>query len=166
MDRIAVGKIQRSHGLNGFFKVYSYSGERAHFKKLTEVFLRIGEELRRYRVQHVHVSSNDVRLQLEGMESLDRIKPILGAEIWVDRRFACPLGEEEYYASDLSGCDVFKGESKVGTVRGIVEGNDLSMLEVESLRASTLLVPFTKHFVGEIDTEGRRIHLKGDYPVD
>ena len=40
MDDIAIGKIRTSHGVNGFVKVLSFSGQTDHFLKLKEFVLK------------------------------------------------------------------------------------------------------------------------------
>lgn len=40
MDEIAIGKIRTSHGVKGFLKVLSFSGETEHFFDLKEFVLK------------------------------------------------------------------------------------------------------------------------------
>ena len=61
MGRLAIGRIKKSHGVKGFFKVYSYSGETQHFKALKEVYLLLDGRQIPYRVDAVQSDSSGVR---------------------------------------------------------------------------------------------------------
>jgi 16S rRNA processing protein RimM len=166
MGRIAIGKIQRSHGVKGFFKVYSFSGETQHFIELKEVYLLTGRQYKKYRVKSVKVNPVSIRLQLEGIDTPEQVKKLTGTEIWVDRELASPLREGEYYISDLCRCHVYQDGKEVGRVTGLLEGSGETILEVLLQDGRKLLVPFKKHFVGEIDTDRRIISLKEAYVID
>ena len=160
---LAVGRVQTSHGLKGYLKVKSLSGEIEHLLRLKSVQVGVAGRLSRFEVQDVRRGPGTVLLKLAGIDDRDTGSEYRGQFIWVDRRFASALREEEYYVSDLEGCSLYQGTSLVGSVISVPEGGGGDYLEVESLEGDRLIVPFRKHFIGRVDIAGRRIELTEAY---
>jgi 16S rRNA processing protein RimM len=160
---IAVGRVQTSHGLKGYIKVKSLSGEIEHLLRLQSVHLGAPGALTRFQVENVRRGVGAVLLKLVGIDSPESVAVHRGQFIWVERRFASALGEEEYYTADLEGCRLFQGRALIGTVASVSEGGGGDFLEVESPEGKRLIVPFSKHFVGRIDIAERRIELTEAY---
>jgi len=166
MGRVAIGKIKKSHGVRGVFRVHSFSGESYHFTALKEVYLLLSDRYTRYRVDAVQTDSIGVRLKLEGIDSPEQVKKLTGTEIWVENQWACPLNEREYYASNLHQCRVYKGGKEIGHVSELVEGNGEVFLEVPSKTGKSLLIPFKEVFISDVDIDEGIITLTEEYTVD
>ena len=160
---LAVGKVQTSHGLKGYLKVKSLSGEIEHLLLLKSVYLGSPGELSLFEVEAVRRGVGTVLLKLVGIDDREGGDRYRGQFVWVDRQFASVLREEEYYIADLRGCRLFQGETLVGTVVAVPEGGGGEFLEVESPEGKRLIVPFSKHFVGAVDIADRRIELTEAY---
>ena len=160
---LAVGMVQTSHGLKGYIKVKSLSGEIEHLLCLKSVHLGSPGALTLFEVEHVRRGSGAVLLKLAGIDSPESAAGYRGQRIWVERRFASALAEEEYYTADLEGCRLYQNRVLVGTVVAVPEGGGGDFLEVESPEGKRLVVPFTKHFVGAVDLVERRIELTEAY---
>ncbi len=166
MGRLAIGKIKKSHGVKGFFKVYSYSGETQHFADLKEVYLLLDGRQILYRVDAVHCDSKGVRLKLEGIDTPEEIKKLTGAEIWVESKWAAHLREGEYYMADLSRCRVVQEGREIGPVVGLLEGNGELFLEVLPESGKTVLIPFKEVFIVDINIREGIISLTEVYTID
>ena len=162
---LAVGRVQTSHGLKGHLKVKSLSGEIEHLLRLESVQLGFPGELTIFQVEEVRRGAGSVLLKLAGIDSRETAAGYRGQFVWVDRRFASVLGEEEYYIADLEGCRLFKGNNLIGSVVAVPEGGGGDFLEVETPEGKRLIVPFSKHFVGGVDIADRRIELTEAYEL-
>lgn len=163
MEMIAIGKIRTSHGIRGFVKIVSYSGETDHFFDLKKVTLKSDRITREFDVEKVNPMGDSVILKLTGIDTPEKAKAIAGMEIWVPREKAAPLKEGEYYHADLYGCEMlFEGET-VGKVKSIIEGGGGELFEIELNSGESVLVPFRDEFVGEIFIEKKLIELKNDW---
>jgi 16S rRNA processing protein RimM len=158
---LAVGRVQTSHGLKGYLKVKSLSGEVEHLLRLKSV--RLGEALSLLEVQDVRSAAGAVLLKLAGIDDREAADGYRGQLVRVERRFASVLREEEYYITDLEGCRLYQGLTLIGSVVSVPEGGGGDFLEVESPEGKRLIVPFRKHFVGRVDIAGRRIELTEAY---
>jgi 16S rRNA processing protein RimM len=142
---LAVGRVQTSHGLKGYLKVKSLSGEIEHLLRLKSIRLGGAGKLTLFEVEDVRPGVGTVLLKLAGIDNRETGDEYRGQFVWVDRQFASVLGEEEYYISDLLGCRLFQGKI------------------LESTEGKRLIVPFSKHFVGAVDIADRRIELTEAY---
>lgn len=162
-ERIAIGRIRTSHGVRGFLKVESYSGETEHFLRLDRIELGDGARRRSFGVEEVHASAGHLLLKLEGLDSRETARAYAGWEIYVDRSLAAPLGDGEYYFSDLCKCDVVKGNRHLGKILSVCEGGGGELLEVELDSGKRSFVPFRKEFVGRVDIANHFVELEADW---
>jgi len=167
MDQIAIGFIRTTHGVKGYLKVESYSGERDHFLSLKQITLKSGGKGRSFTVEKIEPFGKGLLLKLQGLDNPESGKAFSGWEIWVDRQFAAPLNAGEFYQADLCGCRLMFQDTWVGTVKSMVQGGNGDLLEVEFPEAKgSRLVPFIKEFIGEVDVENKTIELLKDWVLE
>jgi 16S rRNA processing protein RimM len=160
-ERLAIGIVRTSHGINGFLKVRSLSGEVEHFLRLKRIYIRIREDWAPFAVEQASAAAGEtVLLKLEGINSIEEAGRLRGMEIWADRAAAAPLKDGEYYLADLAGCRVLWQDEEIGKVKTVVEGGLSDFLEVVDPRGRTVLIPFTERSVGEVDVVAGTIVLK------
>ncbi len=162
MDEIAIGKIRTSHGVKGFLKVLSFSGQTDHFLKLKEFVLKKEGKRKIFDVESIKASGSTVFVKLKGIESPEVGKTYSGWEIWTDRKSAAQLEADEYYLTDLNGCDIINSGTVLGTIIGISENRINDLLEVKTDKG-TFIVPFKDEYIGEVNIETRQVELKADW---
>jgi 16S rRNA processing protein RimM len=163
-DMLVTGYIRSSHGVDGFVKVESTSGEVAHFADLDGVDLKFGGKegtVRRFEIEAVEGSAHCLLIKFRGVDTLEQAKKIAGAEILVPRDRACPLEEGEFYVCDLCQCVLVYEGIPVGTIINVMEGGANDLLEVVLTEGSarTVMVPLRKEFVGKIDIKAKTVEL-------
>lgn len=160
-QRIAIGFIRTSFGFKGEIKTASLSGELDHFLVLKEVFLKnkSGGFLL-YKVEGCRKHKGTILLKLAGIDTPEQVKKLHGFEIWVERQFAAPKDDDEYYYADLCLCSVTLEGKKIGNINSLIPGNRCELLEVISAEGKTLLVPFEDKYVGLVDIENKMVYLK------
>lgn len=158
MEKLAVAVVRTSHGVRGYVKVTSLSGETEHLLKLEELSLRKEGREKGYRVEDMRPIKDGLLLKLEGVDTPEEGKRLAGSEIWVDRDAAARLAEGEYYISDMIGCSLlFEGKS-CGEIVAVGDNGVSDLLEVET-RKGIRIVPFTARFIGTVDLEAGVIEL-------
>ena len=160
MERLAVGAVHSAHGTTGEVRVRTFSGETGHLLRLTEVALRRGGEERTVAIEASRPAPPDVLVKFAGIDDRETARELTGWVLWVDRSRAAPLAEGEHYATDLCRCGVFFGAERVGEVTGVCENGHAQLLEVRTGDGRTVMVPFTDHFVGEVDVAAGRVELR------
>ncbi len=160
MERLAVGAVRAAHGTGGEVRVRSFSGETGHLLRLDQVMLRRGGVERMATVEAIRTATPDVLVKFAGVNDRNAAQALAGWELWVDRSRAAPLAEGEYYAVDLCRCGVYADGERVGDVMAVCETGHAQLLEVRTGDGRTVMVPFTDHFVGEVDVAAGRIALR------
>jgi 16S rRNA processing protein RimM len=161
-DLLAVGVVTAVFGLRGEVKGRSFSGEPGRFEALRKAIFRKGDLEKKLRIESARAHPNGVLLKIAGVDTPEEARKLVGFEIWVPRGQAARLGDGEYYVADLCKCSIwFEGEL-IGAVRSVWEGGPSQLLEVRNASGKTFLIPFSDHFVGDVDVAGGRISLRED----
>jgi len=92
---------------------------------------------------------------LEGIGDRNAAEALKGLRLYVARAALPEADEDEFYHADLLGLKVVmaEGGAEVGTVRAIIPAGASEVLEIDrGPGEQTLLVPFTRAAVPEIDS--------------
>lgn len=167
MSQIVVGKIRTSHGVKGDLKVLSVSDEYDHFQDFKTVVLRKGNRSKEFLVEAVKGKGPSTLIKLKGIDTPEEGKLYAGYEILVDKQFASPCRDGEYYQSDLIGCSLIFQNKAVATVLAIMNGGANDLLEVKREdNEKVVLVPFRNEFVGDVNIKDKTIQLEVDWILD
>ncbi len=161
-ELLAIGVITSTWGVAGDLKVRTFSGEAGHLLGLRGALLRKAAAERTVSFVHVRRQGAGVIVRVEGLESPEKARALIGFEIWVPRAQAAPLARNEYYEADLCRCTLWFGDEEIGRVRSVWEAGPTQLLEVQGRGGKTYLVPFSEHFIGDVDLERGRIRLTED----
>jgi 16S rRNA processing protein RimM len=151
---LRAGTVGRPHGLDGSF----YVGAPVSGLLTPDAVVTVGGERRRI----IRLAGHDRRpiLRLEGCEQRADAQALGGQEILVARSGAAPLGEDEWWATDLEGCAVRDSEDEVGVVTRLLALPSCEVLEVaRHAGGAALLVPLVKDAVREVDLDRRVIEI-------
>ena len=143
IDLITIGRVGKSHGIDGSFVVENASESRELFA--------VGAKLLVEGQEATVVGSKQARGR--PVIRLDR-RVARGASLEVPRSALAPTGEDEYYVFQLVGLSVEEeGGRQLGRVREVLEypGNDV--LELDSGAS----LPLVEACVRQVDLAGGRI---------
>lgn len=142
-ELVVVGRVGKTHGLDGSFVVENASEENNRFEIGAELFVA-GEPAKILASKHARGRP---------VIRLDRRAP-RGAALEVPRELLAPTGESEYYVFQLVGLRVEEeGGSTLGTVTDVAPGVANDVLELDS----GLALPMVEDCVREVDVPGGRI---------
>jgi len=159
-ELLAVGVVTGTHGLTGELKVRCFSGSPENLLPVTEAVFRKGGSEKRLRLSGVRQQPPGAIIGVDGLKTPESARVLVGSEIWVPRAQAVPLHPGEFYTADLCRCRLWFGDEEIGQVRSVWDGGPAQLLEVTGKGGKVFLVPFTDHFVGEVDLAAGRIELK------
>ncbi len=155
---ISAGRVGRPHGLDGSFYV-----TRPVSRLLTlGAVVEVGDR----RVAIVRRAGTDAHpiIRLEGIGGRGEAEGLRGAELRVEQARAPVLGEGEWWAHELEGCEVRAGGRSLGVVSRLLELPSCEALEVSpAAGAAPLIVPMVKDAVLAVDVRGRRIEVDLDF---
>lgn len=161
MEFLVTGIIRSAHGIDGFVKVESASGEFEHFLGLTDLIVRKKNSFEKtFEIENVEIAHNFVLLKLKGIDNPEKAKELSGAELLIPKDKACPLKKGEFYINDLCQCSLVYDGMPLGTIVDVLEGGAGDLLEVSLTESNQKrLVPFRNEFIGKVDIGAKTVEL-------
>ena len=158
-ERVLVARIGAAHGIKGEVRVKAFTADPASIGAYGPLVAADG---RRFEVAGLRPASGPVTdmlvVRFKGIADRNAAETLNGLELTISRDRLPPAGEDEYYHADLIGLlAVTPAGEDIGTVIGVHNYGAGDLLEVAPRRGETLLVPFTRAIVPEIDIAARRL---------
>ncbi len=156
--RLTAGRVGRAHGLDGSFYVTGPLARLLTLGASVEVGGRSTEIVRRSGTEQRPI------VRLEGIEDRAGADALRGQSLTVNAAQAPQLGEGEWWAHELEGCEVHADGRALGTVARLIELPSCETLEVRPPgQGAPLLVPMVRDAIREIDVSTRRIEVDADF---
>jgi len=156
---LATARIKRPHGVNGYLRLESFSGETKHLLKLKKIVLEGEREKIHFTVEDSVKNGNSVLLKLKGVDTPEAGRRYSNWTVWVDRKKAARRKRKEYYAADLTGCALMDHGEQVGTVEAVSGSDSDAYIEIRDMGGETYLLPFLKRYFGKVDLKKRKIEF-------
>ena len=153
-----MGRVGRAHGLDGSFYVTRPA------PRLLARGAQLAVAGRRLEVVRLAGTPQRPIVRLQGVSTREQADELRGLELTVDSAQAPELGEGEWWAHELEGCEVADGERLLGTVIRMIELPSCEALEVApAAGGASILVPMVKDAVRSVSTSKRRIDVDLDF---
>lgn len=152
---VAVALLGKTRGNRGEITALPLSSKPERYQQLKEVYL-FGSG-RRAEVESTWFHDGILIFKFHGIDTISDAETLAGAEVRIplDQRVA--LEENEFFESDLVGCEVVErstGQS-LGRVTGLQDGGSAGLLAV-----GDLLIPFVRAICVAIDPAAQRITVE------
>lgn len=151
---LRVGVITSSHGVRGEAKVFPTTDDPKRFEALGEVVIRKNDTEIKTEVNSVRYANGLVIVKFACFNAPEEIKKYLQADVMIDRKYAVPLEEGEYYIADLIGMRVISDEGKpIGQLKDVLQTGANDVYIVEGTDGKELLFPVIPDCVRNVDLE-------------
>ena len=157
MSRVTLAAVAGAHGVRGEVRLKLFTDGAANLKAHPKLFVGGVER----RLIDVRDGGKTAVARFEGVSDRTAAEALRGSLVEVDRDALPPLGEGEYYHSDLVGLPCVDGEgASVGAVAAVENFGAGDLLEVELSDGRRSLIPFRD---GIADLVDGRILLDPDF---
>jgi 16S rRNA processing protein RimM len=154
MELIEIGRIVRSHGLEGRVKVLSYLESPETLHDLSGLFVgRAVPEAVLFPLVAVQAGRDSFILQLGGVDDRNAAERLRGCSVWMPSETMRKLPEGEYYWRDIIGLQVLTEEDEIlGRIESVFPtgGNDVYVCRGGGRE---ILLPAIEEVVRKIDTD-------------
>ena len=152
---VTVALLGKTRGNRGEITAFSFSSKPERYQALKEVFLFGSGE--RKEVETTWFHDGVLIFKFRGIDTIADAEKLGGVEVRVPIGERIALEENEFFQSDLLGCEVVERRSgeRLGRVTGWEEGGGTGLLAVGGL-----LIPFVRAICVEIDPAARRIAVE------
>jgi 16S rRNA processing protein RimM len=163
-ELIPIGKIVRTHGIHGKFRVAYYNQDKTNFFSYKAVLVRGSDgDLEPFQIVEASVHHKFIIVRLQDIDHIDQAERLVGAEILVEETDLPKLDEDEYYWNDLIGMKVTTTiGDQLGEVLDILPTGGTDVLVIKRGQKE-VLVPATEEWIETIDLPARRLVL---YPIE
>ena len=149
-----LGEIGRPQGLQGEVRIRSFTAEPAAIADYGPLEDEAG--MRLFEIESLRVTAKALTARLKGVESRDQAEALTGTRLYVPRSRLPEREEDEWYHSDLIGLAALAPDgATIGTVIAVHNFGAGDLLEIGPPGGgATVLMPFTRETVPEVDVEG------------
>ena len=154
---VLMGVIGRPHGVRGLVHVHSYTEDPARLPEYGPLHDGSGRRFTlRWRGEGVAAISEIVDGKPVPVADRDAAQRLVNTGLYLDRDALPPPEEEEFYLADLVGLEAFDPSGQpLGPVLAVHDYGAGTSLEI-----GTLLIPFTRACVPEIDIAAGRLTVQ------
>jgi 16S rRNA processing protein RimM len=157
-----VARIGAAHGVRGEVRVKAFTASAPAFAGYGPLSAADGRLFAVAALRPAAGSSPDMLVvRFTGIDSRSAAEALNGTELFVPRERLGATEADEYFNADLIGLNAVTvaGEA-LGTVIAVENFGAGDLLEIAPRRGETLLVPFTRAVVPEVDLAGGRVVVK------
>ena len=158
---ICVGVLTGARGLRGEVRIKSFTGAAADIAAYGPLTDEGGE--REFRLRVSGLVKDHVVARIEGVDDRDAALGLKGTRLYLGREALPEPPRDEYYHTDLIGLSAVRmdaggGPGEVfGTVSAVHDFGAGDILEIDRGGGETIMVPFTRAAVPEVDLAGGRL---------
>ena len=157
-DRVLLGEIGAAQGLKGEVRLRSYTQDPAAIARYGALDDEHGGKIE---IESLRVTPKALIARIRGVTTRNAAEALNGTRLYVARSRLPKRDEEEWFHSDLIGLSAVDDQGEpVGTVVAVQNFGAGDLIEVKPAKGGpTVLVPFTREAVPEVDVEGGRLTL-------
>jgi 16S rRNA processing protein RimM len=153
---VQMAVIGAPHGIRGDLRVKTYTGDPMALGDYGPLF---AEDGRQFDIADIRPAKNVVVVRFRQVGGRDAAEALNGVALYVDRaQLPDDLGEDEFYHADLIGLAVRDGDNALlGRITAFHDFGGGDIMEIERTDGGTVLVPFTREAVPNIDLKGGKV---------
>lgn len=161
MDKTRIGKIMNTHGVRGEMKVAPLTDDPSRYDVLEHVFIEDRKKrYTEYEVEGVRYHKEHVLIKLKGIDDMDAAKLHKNHYLAINNSDRMPLEEGAYYISDLIGLEVYEDDTKLGTLKEVLQPGANDVYVLDSTLYPELCIPALKTVILSVDLEAGRMNVK------
>jgi 16S rRNA processing protein RimM len=155
---VLLGEIGAAQGLKGEVRIRSYTEEPASIASYGPLQDETG---RKIEIESLRVTPKALIARIKGVTTRAAAEALARTKLYISRAKLPAKADEEWYHADLIGLEAqARDGALLGEVVAIQNFGAGDLLEVKPTSGgATVLVPFTRDTVPEIDVEGGRLTL-------
>jgi 16S rRNA processing protein RimM len=155
---VLLGEIGAAQGLKGEVRLRSYTEEPAAIARYGALEDEAGRAIE---ILSVRVTPKALIARIKGITTRNAAEALNRTKLYVPRERLPARETDEWYHADLIGLSAIGQDgATIGTVVAVQNFGAGDLIEIKRTgEAATVLVPFTRDTVPEVDVEGGRLTL-------
>jgi len=142
-DYLIVGKIFSAHGINGYVKIFPLTDDIERFYDLKNVYTEELNKAAVLTVDDILIKDKVVLVKFKQIKNRTDAEKLKGTFIYVHRREAVKLEDDEYFIQDLIGLECYDMNNRnIGRVEEIIQTGSVDVFVIKG--QSQFLIPALK----------------------
>lgn len=156
-----LGHIAKVHGLHGEVGIVLDVDYPEDYEGLEHVFVEQKSRLVPFFLEHFVIQPNGkVLAKFEDINTVEKVSPLVGNELYLPLTELEELGEDQYYYHDLIGFEVHdEALGKIGEVKVIYDLETQDLLGVEH-KGKEVLIPIQEHIIQKVDKAEKKVYCQ------
>ena len=157
-QRVPLGEIATTHGLDGWLKLNAFNSDTATLVAGRSVYLDLDESQETLELAaDAKPFKKQFLIKLLGVDDIDAAQRWVGATLSVAETALEPLEPGQYYHYQVIGFDVFNKDGKrIGTIASLLSTAGGDILVVKEA-GKEYLIPAVKEIVDKVDFNSRSV---------
>ena len=152
-----LGTLSKPHGLKGAFHVYLDVDDPYEYEELESVFVQMGNELVPYFIEDIQIRDNLNLLVLEGIESLDAAKELVGKKLFLPISFLPKLKDDQFYYHEIIDYQVQdRNLGSLGYVKEVYSTGAQDVI-IMIYKSKEVLIPLIDEIVPKVDKKEKTV---------
>jgi 16S rRNA processing protein RimM len=152
---ITLAVIGAPHGVKGEVRLKSFAADPLSIRGYGKLLARDG---RAFEIDRMRPAKDVLVAKFRGVDDRNAAAKLTGLELGIDRGALPPAEADEFYHADLIGLEAFDRAGKsLGFVIAVQNFGAGDILEIAPPKSPSVLVPFTKASVPDIDVAAGRL---------
>ena len=152
-----LGYLAKPHGLKGAFHVFMDVDDPYEYEDLDAVFVQQGNEMVPYFIEDLQIRDNLNLMNLEGIESLDAAKELVGSKLFLPVAMLPKLKDNQFYYHEIIGYQV--EDQSLGLLGIVKEVVSLGAQDVVVMiyQNREVLIPLTDEIIPKVNKKEKVI---------
>ena len=157
-ERVLLGEIGAAQGLKGEVRLHSFTEKEAAITAYGALEDETGHVIE---IEALRATPKALIARVKGVTTREGAEALTGTKLYIPRSRLPEREEEEWYHAELIGLAALDRDGvTIGTVVAIQNFGAGDLLELAPANGGpTVLIPFTRETVPEIDVEGEHLTL-------
>ncbi len=153
-----LGEIGAAQGLKGEVRIRSFTEDKTAIASYNPLEDEMGRAIE---IETVRVTPKALVARVKGVTTREVAEALTGTKLYIPRARLPERKEEEWYHADLIGLAALDRDGRsLGVIVAVHNFGAGDLLEMKPASAgATVLIPFTRETVPEVDVEGGRLTL-------
>ncbi|MDF2156813.1 ribosome maturation factor RimM [Algoriphagus sp. CAU 1675] len=153
-----IGRIAKVHGLRGEVNVVLDVEYPEDYEHLEHLFLEQKGRLVPFFLEHFELQpGNRALAKFEELDSIEKVEPLVGSEIYLPLSELPELEEDQYYYHELIGFEVYdETKGLIGPVEVIYDLETQDLLGVKH-QGKEVLIPIQDGIIQKVDKAAKKV---------
>ncbi|MDP1678149.1 MAG: ribosome maturation factor RimM [Bacteroidota bacterium] len=157
----AIAKLRKVFGLNGEFKIDSYSRTAEEFELVEDVVMGMTEHSTiPCKIESVKMRGEEICLKLIGVDDKTAADMLRGQFLFVEESKRKKLSDKQFFIDELIGCSVVDERGKVLGMLSSIETSPAHKVYNVRTSAGYVMLPAVPEFIVNVEIEKKKIVVR------